>query len=49
MEFGGFGFSHDKTKILLNQNEAEKTPELLNLLFEHVFHKNGKQMQKKNA
>ena len=26
MEFGGFGPSHDKTELLLDQNEAESSP-----------------------
>ena len=46
MDFLGFGPSHNKTESLLDQNEAEQIPELVNLLSKHVFHKNGPQNAK---
>ena len=40
MKMLGWGPSHNKITVVLNQNEAENSSELLDLLFKHIFHTN---------
>ena len=41
MEMLGFGPSHNKVEVYKTQIDQNNSPELLNLLFTHMFHKNN--------